>query len=92
MSPAGGVAIIKEDSLYSSETRVNPLIRSWNKLHLPVSTQCCKSIGDICSNICEKPLLYDPVRSELDNFKPTPKHGIFRCIAWLDGSLLGGDD
>ncbi len=35
--------------------------------------------------------LYD-VGLELDNFEPRLISGIFKCITWLIGSFLGGDD
>jgi hypothetical protein len=77
------VTISNPDSLSSSETGVNPSIRSWKK-HLSEWARCQKAI---CSIYFTKKWRADtlPPGLEFDSFKPWLKSGIFKCISWLNG-------
>jgi hypothetical protein len=87
---ASCVSISKPDLLSSSETGVNSGIRSWKK-HLSDWARCQKAIGGIYFT---KKWRAETLQRglEFDNFKPRLKSGIFKCISWLNGSSLGGND
>ncbi len=84
------VASPNPDSLSSSETGVNPGIRSWKKALIWMSSM---SESHWCIYFTKKwragtlqPGL------EFDNFKPRLESGTLKCISWLNGSFLGDDD
>ncbi len=82
------VTISKPDAISSSETGVNPGIRSWKK-HLYDWAQCQKAIGSIyCTKKWRAEILQPGL--EFDNFKPWLKSGIFKCISWLNSSFVLG--
>jgi hypothetical protein len=78
------------DSLSSSETGLNPGIRSW-KMHLSEWARCQKAVGGIYFTTKWRAETLQP-GLECDNFKPRLKRGIFNCISWLNGSVFEGDD
>ncbi len=85
---ASYVTISNPDLLSSSETGVNPGIRSWKK-HLSEWAQCQKAIGGIYFTKKWRAGTLQP-GLEFDNFKPRLKSGIFKCISWLNGSSFEG--
>jgi hypothetical protein len=87
---ASCVTISNPASLSSSETGLNPGIRSWKK-HLSEWAQWQKAI---CGIYFTKKWRTETLQPGLafDNFKPQLKSSIFKCISWLNGSFLGGDD
>jgi hypothetical protein len=88
---ASCVTISNLHPLSSSETGVNPGIRSWKK-HLFEWARCQKAaIGGIY--IATKWRAETLQRSlEFDNFKPRHERGIFKWICRLNDSFFEGDD
>ncbi len=84
------VTISNPDFLSSSETGVEPGIRSWKK-HWSEWARCQKAVGGIYFT---KKWRTDTLQPglEFDNFKLRLKSCIFICISWLNGSFFGGDD
>ncbi len=78
--------ISNPDWLYSSETGVNPRIRSWKNPYLN-ELQFQKVIGDIYFTKKSKVETLPP-GLEFDNFKPPPISCIFKCIFLLNGLFL----
>ncbi len=75
------------DSLSSSETGVNPEIRSWKK-HLSERARRQKAIGGIYfTNKWRSETLQPGL--EWDNLGPRLKRGIFECISSLNGLVFG---
>jgi hypothetical protein len=81
-------SISNPNLLSSSETGVNPGIRSWKK-HLSDWARCQKASGGIYSTKKRRPETLQP-GLEFDNFKPRLESCIFKCISWLNGSFFGG--
>jgi hypothetical protein len=86
--PASCVTISNPDSLSSSETGVNPGIRSWKNTYLN-ELDVRKPLVQSISQKSEELRLYNLVWN-LKNFKPLLKSGIFKCISWLNGSFFLG--
>ncbi len=82
------VTIWNLNLLSSSETGVNPGIRSWEK-HLSDWARCQKASGDIYFTKKWRAETLQP-GLEFGNFKPRLKSCIFECISWLNGSFFGG--
>jgi hypothetical protein len=82
------VKIASHDLLSSSETGVNPEIKSWRKI-LPKWAQCQKTIGGIYFTKKRRAETIQPAL-EFANFKPRLKIGIFKSISWLNGSFFRG--
>jgi hypothetical protein len=72
---ASCVTISNPDSLYSSETGINPGIRSWKK-HLPEWSWCHKAVGGIYITKKWRAETLQP-GLEFDNFKSWLKIGFF---------------
>ncbi len=87
---ASCVTISNPHSLSSSETGVNPEIRSW-KNHLSEWARCQKAVGGIYFTKKWRAETVQP-GLEFDNIKPGLESGIFKCISWQNGLLFGGDD
>ncbi len=81
------VIISNPGSLSSSDTGVDPGIRSWKK-HSSGWARCQKAIGGIYFTKKWRAETLQP-GLEFDNFKPRLESGIFKCIYWLNGSFLG---
>ncbi len=81
------VTISNPDLPSSSETGVNPGIRSW-KEHLSEWARCQEAIGGIYFTKKWRAETLQP-GLEFDNFKPRLKISIFKCISWLNGLFLG---
>jgi hypothetical protein len=77
------VPISNPDSLSSSETGVDPEIRSWKK-HLSDWAQCQGAIGGIYFTKTQRAGTRQH-GLEFENFKPRLKSSIFNCIPWLNG-------
>ncbi len=75
------------DSLSSSESGVNPVIRSWKKAH--DWAWCQKAIRGIYFTKKWRAETLQP-GLEFDNVKPRLKSSTFRCISWLKGSFFLG--
>ncbi len=85
-----GLCVISNpDLLSSSETGINPGIRSWKK-RLSQWAQGQKAIVGIYIKKKWRAETLQP-GLEFDNLKPRLKSGIFKCIFWLNGSFFGSD-
>jgi hypothetical protein len=84
------VTISNHDLISSSETEVNPGIRSWKK-HLSEWPRCQKATDSFYFTKKWRAETLQP-GLEFDNIKPWPKSSIFICISWLNSSCFGGDD
>jgi hypothetical protein len=73
------VTITNPESLYSSETGVNPGIRSGKK-DLSERARCQKAIGGIYFTKKRRAETLRP-GLEFDNFKPRLESGTFKCIS-----------
>jgi hypothetical protein len=84
---ASCVTISNPNLLSSSDTGVDPGIRSWKK-HLSEWARCQKAIGGIYFT---KKWRAETLQTgfEFDNFKSRLKSWIFKGISWLNGSFLG---
>jgi hypothetical protein len=80
------VTISNPDSLSSSETGVNPVIRSWKK-HLSEWDRGQKAIGGIYFTKKWRAETLQP-GVEFDSFEPRLRSCIFKCISWLNGDFL----
>ncbi len=81
------------DLISSSETRVNPGIRSWRK-HISEWARLLDVRKPLVESISQKKWRAETLQPglEFDNFKPRLESGIFKCISWINGSFLGGDN
>ncbi len=77
--------------LSSSETRVNPGIRSWKSTYQNELDDRKPLVVSI-SQRSEELRLHNLAGLEFDNFKPRLERDIFKCISWLNGSFFGGRD
>jgi hypothetical protein len=84
---ASCMTILNPDLLSSSETGINPGIRSWKK-HLSEWARCQKAVGGIYFTKKWRAETPQP-GLEFDNFKPRLRSGIFKCISWLNSLFLG---
>ncbi len=85
---ASWATISNTDLLSSIETGVNSGIRSWKK-RLSKWVWCQKAIGGIYLTKKWRAETLQPCL-EFVNIKLRLKSGIFKCISWLNESILGG--
>ncbi len=85
---ASCVAISNPDLLYSSETGVDPWMRSWKK-RLSECVQCQKAIGGIY--FTKRVKNWDSTAwFRIWHVQTQAWSGIFKCVSWLNGSFFGG--
>ncbi len=88
---ASCVTISNPDLLSSSKTGVHSGIRRWKKKHFSEWAQCQKAIGGIYFAKKWRAETLQP-GLEFGNSKPRLKNGVFKCICWVNGAFLGGND